>query len=86
MSDPAVPHGIGQGSGHVLLAPNVGEALGTETPVQGLVGLFGLRGWLIGHEQSDYGTTVTVNPAVWCDGQAICGTQHNPLRAAAVRP
>ncbi len=86
VGDPAVPHGVAEGPGDVLLAPHLGEALRAEAPVERLVRLFGLRGRQVGHGEPAYGNPVTANPAARCDGQAVCGTQRNPLRAAAVRP
>jgi hypothetical protein len=78
----------------MLLAQHVGEALGSETPVEGLVNRRGLvwhddqpTAWVRRRIPAPGPITGSENAlGARRDGQAICGTRNYPLRAAAVRP
>ncbi len=104
-----VPHGVAESPDDMVLATDLGEALGTVSPVEGLVvdhsaslrlaacvdrGRLRASGGLA-RCGTFAGRAATAEPgvipektsgAVVRSSQVTCGTQANPLRAAAFRP
>ena len=88
VAHPVLGHRRAQRPHHVVLAPQLAEALRAVAAVQRLV--------RVGHRADVIDSATAVHrrrsgrdaqqPAPGCDGQAICGTPQAPLRAAASRP
>ena len=80
MGHPAVPDGVSEGSGHVVLAEHLREALGPVPPIQGLIRSGIERVVSISHRGSEYGRAASTSGGSPGRRRPLCSA----LRARAV--